>query len=324
MKNNSPLVSVIVPAYNHENYVQNTINSIIAQTYQNIELLVIDDGSKDSTWTKIQELKSKCEDRFVRIHFETKENEGTCSTLNKLISLARGEFIYLIASDDLAKPQAIEKEITFLENNPNYVLVVGDNELINTQSEQIGWDENQISCNLALAKYKTFGEFLKQHNQDVNFYSDEFGQYKTFITKNYVPNGKLIKTDAIKSIGGFTKEAPLEDWYLMLQLSKIGKFKYLDEVLFSYRWHDTNTVKNKNRMSEISYKTMMYEQKLVNLAGNEHWKDIYLHQISKVKTKFKIGNIVEYYTQRNLQYKKYILSIFGRKIVIRKKKIKQP
>ncbi|MBE6443119.1 MAG: glycosyltransferase family 2 protein [Alphaproteobacteria bacterium] len=320
----NPLVSVIIPAYNHENYAQDTIKSIIAQTYQNIELIIIDDGSKDSTWTKINELKTECEKRFSRICFKTKANGGTCETLNMLLDLAKGKFIYLIASDDLAKPQAIEKEIAFLENNPQYVLAVGDNELINAQSNPIGWNEKQTSCSLASAKYKTFGEFLKENNQDVNFYSDEFGQYKTFVTKNYVPNGYLVKTNAIKSIGGFTKEAPLEDWYLMLQLSKIGKFKYLDEVLFSYRWHDTNTVKNKKRMNEISFKTMMYEQKLVSRQGNEHWQDIYLRQISQIKTKFKIGNIIEYYTQRNLQWKKYILSIFGRKFVVRKKKIKQP
>ena len=320
----NPLVSVIIPAYNHENYVQDTIKSIIAQTYQNIELIIIDDGSKDSTWTKINELKTECEKRFSRICFKTKANGGTCETLNMLLDLAKGEFIYLIASDDLAKPQAIEKEIAFLENNPQYVLAVGDNELINAQSNPIGWNEKQTSCSLASAKYKTFGEFLKENNQDVNFYSDEFGQYKTFANKNYVPNGYLVKTNAIKSIGGFTKEAPLEDWYLMLQLSKIGKFKYIDEVLFSYRWHDTNTIKNKKRMNEISYKTMMYEQKLVSRQGNEYWQDIYLRQISQIKTKFKIGNIFEYYTQRNLQWKKYILSIFGRKFVVRKKKIKQP
>ena len=51
-----PLVSVIIPAYNHENYIQEAIKSIIAQTYKNIELIILDDGSKDSTWQKIQEL----------------------------------------------------------------------------------------------------------------------------------------------------------------------------------------------------------------------------------------------------------------------------
>ena len=61
------LVSVIIPAYNHEKYVQETIKSIINQTYQNIELIVIDDGSKDSTWQKILEMKDKCGRRFEKV-----------------------------------------------------------------------------------------------------------------------------------------------------------------------------------------------------------------------------------------------------------------
>ena len=60
------LVSVVIPAYNHEKYIQTTIESVIAQTYKNIELLILDDGSSDNTWNKIQEMREKCERRFVR------------------------------------------------------------------------------------------------------------------------------------------------------------------------------------------------------------------------------------------------------------------
>ena len=65
--NTSDLISVIIPAYNHERYVEECIRSIMAQTYRNIELIVIDDGSTDGTFAKLQELKPECEKRFVRV-----------------------------------------------------------------------------------------------------------------------------------------------------------------------------------------------------------------------------------------------------------------
>ena len=115
--------------------MQDTLQSILNQTYKNIELIVIDDGSSDNTWQKIEELQTQCEKRFVRVIMQTKENEGTCATLNKMLDLAQGEFIYLIASDDIAKPQAIEKEVAFLESHNDYALVVGDDELIDSQGK---------------------------------------------------------------------------------------------------------------------------------------------------------------------------------------------
>ena len=155
---NEPLVSVIIPAYNHENYVQETISSIINQTYQNIELIIIDDGSKDSTWQKILELKDKCEKRFSNVIFQTQKNEGTRKTLNKLLSLTKGEYIYLIASDDLAKPNAIELQANFLLNNKEYGLVVGDNEIIDEKSTICYWDKERNNVySKDEAEFLTFG-----------------------------------------------------------------------------------------------------------------------------------------------------------------------
>ena len=260
----SPLVSVIIPSYNHENYVQNTINSIIEQTYKNIELIVIDDGSKDSTWQKIQEMKYKCDERFTYVHFETKQNEGTCKTLNKLLSLAKGEYIYLIASDDMAKPKAIELEVEFLDKNPDYSLAVGNSEIIDSNDVVCYFDKKQ---NLVYDKNKTpfltYGEFL-QNKKPFKFSSTDFGTYKTLYSSNYIPNGYLIRKSIFEKIGYFTPEAPLEDWWLMLQISKYAKMKYIDEVLFLYRWHQTNTMKNFDRMHQLTDKTRQYEESILN------------------------------------------------------------
>ena len=251
------LVSVIVPAYNHEKYVQKTIKSIINQTYKNIELIVIDDGSKDSTWQKIQEMEPECRDRFVNVHFETKQNEGTCKTLNKLLSFANGEYIYLIASDDMAVPQAIEKEAAFLDKNPEYALCVGNNKFIDSNDETCVWKEKNYS-------FDNFAAYLKYTRRDVNFGSSRFGEYDTLYIGNYIPNGYLIRKSIFEKTGLFTPEAPLEDHYLMLQISKYAKMKYIDEILFLYRQHDTNTVKNKEKMQKLIHETLAYENKLLD------------------------------------------------------------
>ena len=228
IKNN--LVSVLIPAYNHENYIQETIESIINQTYPNIELIILDDGSKDKTWEKITELKQKCENRFVKSHFETKQNEGTCMTLNKLLKLSSGEFVYIIASDDLAKPQAIEKEVKFLQDNPDYALAVGDNEYVDSMGKQIFRTPKTFTSNIKNAKYKTVKEFLSSKLK-IDFLSDDFGSYKTLYKENYIPNGYLIRKNIFETIGNFTKNAPLEDFWLMLQISKYKKMKYIDACI---------------------------------------------------------------------------------------------
>lgn len=320
-KNKNNLISVLIPSYNHRNYVQETIKSIINQTYENIELIVVDDGSKDDTYKKILELKEECEKRFKRVHFETKENEGTVATFNKLVSLAKGEYIYFIASDDMiADVDALKIQAEFLDKNKKYCLVVGDNQFIDSNGKVCYWDEEQnIVYDKNKAKYLTFAESLKAGRPDVDFNSSEFGKYQTFLMVNYIPNGYLIRKATFDLIPKFTNEAPLEDYFLHLQLSKYGKYKYIDKVLFSYRWHNFNTVKNREKIVSITEQTLDYEYKYIQ-------KNIKLDRILRdVKECIMYGMV---YMDKGipflLQLKKFnskedkrtkILTIFGLKIV---------
>lgn len=314
------LVSVLIPAYNHENYIQETIESIITQTYPNIELIILDDGSKDKTWEKITELKPKCENRFVKIHFETKQNEGTCITLNKLLKLSSGEFVYIIASDDLAKPQAIEKEVKFLQDNPDYALAVGDNEYVDSMGKQIFRTPKAFTSNIKNAKYKTVKEFLSSKLK-IDFLSDDFGSYKTLYKENYIPNGYLIRKNIFETIGNFTKNAPLEDFWLMLQISKYKKMKYIDEILFSYRIHDTNTIGNSTRMRELTTQTRNYEQKLLEKYLTNHKNDellkIYNEGICYYQT--GIPNILMLYKYQKINTRTLKVEIFNKTIYSKNK-----
>ena len=169
----------------------------------------------------------KCKERFCNISFETQENQGTCATLNKLLSKAQGEFIYLIASDDIAKPEAIEVELNFLENNPDYGLAVGNSEIIDSTSKVCYWDKKRnIEYSKIKAKYKTFVDYAKATNKYFN--NEKFGTYNTLYMGNYIPNGYLIRKNVLDKIPKFTPEAPLEDWFMMLQLSKYTKFRYIN------------------------------------------------------------------------------------------------
>jgi len=251
---NHYLISVIIPAYNHEQYVRQAIQSIIDQDYQNIELLIVDDGSKDKTFSVIQEMRSACEKRFTRFVCETQQNQGTCVTLNRLLAMAQGEFVYLIASDDMAKPNAISTLLNEFQSD-DIVLAVGDNEFIDERGIRIGWSEQCETQELQNAAYKSFAPFLH-----ISELGPHFGEYRTFLTRNYIPNGYLIRKSALEKMGAFTKEAPLEDHYMHLQLSKIGKYRFVNQILFSYRWHSVNSVQQHQKMVQYLLKTLRFEE----------------------------------------------------------------
>ena len=313
------LVSVIVPAYNHELYIQETIYSIINQTYDNIELIVIDDGSKDSTWKKIKSLESISKSRFKRIYFESKINEGICKTYNRLLSKSQGDYIYPIASDDVAKPQAISTLVDFLEKNTSFVLAVGDCEIIDGASNVIGWSRDKESTPLDKSFYKTMGAMFRRCRPDVDFDSEQFGSYESFASGyNYIPNGYLIRKKAIVRIEPFSENAPLEDYYLHLQLSKLGKYKYIDHILFSYRWHGNNTVDKHDYMRIVTIKTRLYEKDLVRKLSEKKWKKIFdrCHK----KTIFCFLRFLQLNVIDDLVEKKLVLSIFFVKFTLLRRK----
>lgn len=261
MSGNSPIISIITPAYNHESYIQDTIYSVLDQDFPSIEFIIIDDGSTDNTSQKIEELGELCKNKLKCFKFIKQTNKGVVEALNEGLKNATGDFIYFLASDDIAHKTALSTLYEFLKDNPEYGLAVGNNDLIDSNGHRCYWDQNRECCYWhETATYLSFGDFLIQSRRDVNFHSQDFGTYQSLITGNYIPNGPMIRKNIMDEVGYFSKTAPLEDYFLMLQISKITKMKYLDKPLFSYRWHGTNTIKNEESVLKKLLKTIKLEK----------------------------------------------------------------
>ncbi len=129
MKN--PKVSVVIPAYNHEKYVGEAIQSVLDQTFQDLELIIINDGSTDNTETEILKFKDE------RIRYFSQENRGLSATLNRGIKLARGEFFNFLPSDDAFLREKLEIQLKVFERNPDLGVVFGYPQLIDAQGKEI-------------------------------------------------------------------------------------------------------------------------------------------------------------------------------------------
>lgn len=256
------LISVLIPAYNHECFIGDTIRSIFDQDYDNIELLVIDDGSTDCTWDEISKLKPICEKRFSNVVFRRQENSGLCQTLNALISMAKGVYLYILASDDIAKPNALSTLHSFLSTHNNYSLVMGDNEIIDESNNRIYWTDigrNGFTTDINQARFLTFADWFQKFRK-LKYTSRSFGSYSRLLRQgNHLVNGWLIRRSVLDCTGLYTPKAPLEDWFMAMQISKHAKIKFIDQTLCMYRWHTNNTMRDSDRVNDLTRKTLDYE-----------------------------------------------------------------
>lgn len=221
MKKNQPLVSVAIPCYNHEQFVQESIQSVIDQDYENIELIIIDDGSKDSSVKKIQEMIPACKDRFVKFDFRSRPNKGLCATLNEALEWCEGEYFSPIASDDILLPYKISTQITFFKNTSN--------------SSIVG----------VFSKISTFSDKKPFHRNIRSLKSREYCFNDILLRKSKLPAPSvMIKKNSIISIGGYDVTMTVDDLYMWLRLTENGnKLAFIDQVLVLYRRHSENLSK---------------------------------------------------------------------------------
>lgn len=289
-KNNLPLVSVVVPCYNHEKYVKETIESIINQTYKNIELIVIDDGSKDNSVEIIKEMIPACEKRFTRFEFRNRPNKGLCYTLNEALEWCEGEYFSAIASDDIIRTYKTEEQVKYLEKNQDTIGVFGAVKVLYKN----GYEK----------------EIIKKRNS-YNF--DDI-----FLHKHNLPAPtSLLRLENVKSVGGYREDFIIEDWAMWLDLTENGgKLDYLNKVFASYRRHDGNLSGQFEKMYEgrMQIIELFKDKKNYKQAKSRallvYAKDI--QTIDKVKSLKIVVNAIKLYPLIlfKITFIKYIVKMF--------------
>lgn len=278
------LISIIIPAYNHEKYITQCLESFLTQTYSNLELVILNDGSTDDTHSKITFFLEKHGKKFTNVEYINKKNEGVSKTLNTGMKLAKGKFVLVLASDDFAfSDSAIEKQLSLFYNSTgedNQVGVAcGDMCIVDEQNKIVAWDScrRNISINSSETKFKTTTSFYASWRRDFDgfeYLSDHFGSYDSLLISHYMPNGCLIRKSALEEVGYYTENICTEDWDIWLKISKNYKFKFTPEILFAYRWHTCNTQKTREKEIRRDIFNLITKEKDYCYKNNkqEKWK----------------------------------------------------
>ena len=132
---NKALVSIVIPVHNGEKYIKESIDSCLAQTYSNIEIIVVDDKSTDSTLEILKEYGEK-----IKV-FPVEKQNGLGNVINIGIRASKGKYIARMDADDIMCPDRIEKQVAYLENNPSCVAVGGQIDIIDADSNITGHRE---------------------------------------------------------------------------------------------------------------------------------------------------------------------------------------
>jgi GT2 family glycosyltransferase/glycosyltransferase involved in cell wall biosynthesis len=214
MKN--PKVSVVIPAYNHEKYVGEAIQSVLDQTFQDLELIIINDGSTDNTETEILKFKDE------RIRYFSQENRGLSATLNRGIKLARGEFFNFLPSDDAFLREKLEIQLKVFKGNLDLGVVFAFPQLIDAQGKEI---YNDPAALWPIVPHETKEEI-----------------FPALFERNFLsaPTA-LIRMDCLKKVGGFDESLKYaQDYDLWLRILKYYDARLLKQPLLKYRWHGDN------------------------------------------------------------------------------------
>lgn len=257
------LVSVIIPCYNSEKFVAEAIDSVLAQTHKNIEIIVVEDGSTDNSLAVLKRYETV--DNITVLQHENGVNKGVSTTRKLGVTQAKGSFIAFLDADDIFKPEKLEKQLNLFQLYPEVVLVHSKATLLNTTDIVF---KNEFNYAIKNTPY----DFQKQPN---------------WLTGNHICNSSvLVKTELIHKYDFSIKQAfQFEDWLLWSLLSNEGPFYFQDEALLEYRVHeDSATSALINNQIKSYYSKMEYLFNFFTLSTTQEMKTQILGELKTTMT----------------------------------------
>lgn len=235
------LVSIITPCYNGEKYINRFLESVLNQTYKNIEIIIINDGSNDNTEKEILKYKEIFLKNNIQFTYIYQDNAGQAEAINKGLKIFRGEFLTWPDSDDTLHPDSIKEKVEFLKKNPEYGFVITDANIIDEKTEQV----------IGTLEHKK--KIKENIFEDLIFENDIWyapGCYmvrsKAFFLSN--PKGKIYS-----SRGG-------QNWQMLLPVAYSYKCGYIKKKLYNYyQREDSHSHKNKKDYKKQLEKLNKYE-----------------------------------------------------------------
>ncbi len=208
------LVSVLIPSYNHAQYLRESIESVWAQDWGQIELIVADDGSRDNS---VEIVESMLRDAPIPMKFLRLEHGGLIKTLNKAFEASEGNFIALLASDDRFRRDKISVHLQQMLKDPDIVL---------SHSDVLVIDANGQGSSLDISS---------RGNPAQGYVGLD-----VLLGRSYIRYSPVMRRESLKQVGVFDEKYALEDWPLYLKMAHLGKIGYVDKKLTERRVHGMN------------------------------------------------------------------------------------
>lgn len=274
---NASLVSIVVPCYNGEKYIERFLKSIFNQTYSNLELIIVDDGSYDNTKKIIEKYQKKFEEKGIRFIYQYQQNSGQAAALNKGLKFFSGEYLVCMDSDDEIMPEFVKECVDFLEKQTSYAYCRG--QAVEINEEEPGKIIRIYGKRSKKERYSFFEDLI--YIKDV-FYPGYMIKQKAF--DRAVPNREIYC-----GRGGQNAQILLPlGWYY-------GEPGYVEKAIYKYYVHNDSHSHSINTSEKVIEQLYNYEKIITATIENiDDYKVIkYFNMIKKYFSKLRFGNAVD-------------------------------